>query len=120
LEIKQSKNDMKMKEKAKQEDKILKHFGLDKLPNNLIPEALKENDQSIKQPTKTLEGHKKAVREIAYSPATKTLISCGFDFEIFVWNPYISGPTITLKGHDNPLVGVNCLPDESGDVKNKD
>lgn len=62
----------------------------------MIPEALKENDQTIKQPTKTLVGHKKAVREIAYSAEYKTLISCGFDFEIFVWNPYLETKIITL------------------------
>jgi WD40 repeat protein len=49
------------------------------------------------------------VREIAYSAEYKTLISCGFDFEIFVWNPYLEEPTISLKGHENPLVGVNCI-----------
>ena len=80
-----------------------------KLTLRRIPDALKDNDQTIKQPTKTLVGHKKAVREIAYSAEYKTLISCGFDFEIFVWNPYLEEPTISLKGHENPLVGVNCI-----------
>jgi hypothetical protein len=33
-----------------------------------------------KTPEKTLEGHKKAIREIAYSTTYKILVSVGFDF----------------------------------------
>ena len=61
-------------------------------------------------PIKTLTGHKRAVREMAYSEKHKVLVSCGFDFDVFVWNPYLREPIITLEGHDHPLVGVNCLP----------
>ena len=61
------------------------------------------------QPIKTLEGHKRAVREMAYSDKHKVLISCSFEFEIFVWNPYLSGPIMKLDGHEQPLIGVNCL-----------
>ena len=40
------------------------------------------DDASIKAktPEKTLEGHKKAIREIAYSTNYKILVSVGFDF----------------------------------------
>lgn len=37
-------------------------------------------DEVAKQPTKKLEGHKKAIREIAYSENYKILVSVGFDF----------------------------------------
>jgi WD40 repeat protein len=67
-------------------------------------------EDSTKQCVKVLEGHKKAVREIAYAPNQKILISCGFDFEVFVWNPYLKENIMSLKGHDQPLVGVNVLP----------
>lgn len=60
-------------------------------------------------PIKTLIGHKRAVREMAYSEKHKVLLSCGFDFNVFVWNPYLPTPIIQLEGHDNPLIGVNCL-----------
>jgi len=45
-------------------------------------------------PIKTLgasanSGHKRAVREMAYSEKHKVLISCGFDFDVFIWNPYM-------------------------------
>jgi WD40 repeat protein len=36
------------------------------------------------------------------------LISCGFDFEIFVWNPYVERIMMKLEGHESPLVGVSC------------
>jgi hypothetical protein len=37
-------------------------------------------DDFAKEPAKILEGHTKAVREIAYSEKHKILVSCGFDF----------------------------------------
>lgn len=63
---------------------------------------------TCKLPTKILKGHEKAVREIAYSERHKILVSCGFDFEVFVWNPYYEKYIIKLDGHESPLVGVNC------------
>lgn len=65
-------------------------------------------DEVAKQPTKKLEGHKKAIREIAYSKQYKILVSVGFDFQVFVWNPYSFKEIIKLDGHESPLVGVNC------------
>ena len=60
-----------------------------------------------KEPSKELIGHQKAVREIAYSEKHKILVSCGFDFAVFVWNPYYAKYIIKLEGHEHPLVGVN-------------
>ena len=65
-------------------------------------------DEVAKQPTKKLDGHKKAIREIAYSKPYKILVSVGFDFQVFVWNPYSFKEIIKLDGHESPLVGVNC------------
>jgi WD40 repeat protein len=67
-------------------------------------------DDFTKKPTKVLTGHNKAVREMAYSERHKIIISCGFDFEVFVWNPYLETMIMKLDGHEHPLVGVNCLP----------
>ena len=61
-------------------------------------------------PIKTLDGHKRAVREMAYSEKHKVIVSCGFDFEVCVWNPYLTYAIIKLDGHEHPLIGVNCLP----------
>lgn len=57
---------------------------------------------------KTLIGHQRAIREITYSESYKILVSVGFDFQIFVWNPYWEKEIIKLDGHETPLVGVNC------------
>ena len=66
------------------------------------------NDEPV-TPIKILAGHKRAVREMAYSEKHKVLISCGFDFDVLVWNPYLSGSIMILDGHEHPLIGVNCL-----------
>ncbi len=65
-------------------------------------------DDFAKEPRSILEGHSKAVREIAYSERHKILVSCGFDFQVLVWNPYCEKYIMKLDGHDSPLVGVNC------------
>ena len=52
-------------------------------------------------PIKTLggpTGHKRAVREMAYSEKHKVLVSVGFDFDVLVWNPYLTCPIMTLEG----------------------
>ena len=59
-------------------------------------------------PRKILEGHIKAVRFLAYSHTFNLLISCGFEFEALVWNPYWNKPICRLKGHEAPLTGVEC------------
>lgn len=59
-------------------------------------------------PRKRLVGHIKAVRFLAYSYTFNLLISCGFEFEALVWNPYVSEPICRLKGHEAPLTGVEC------------
>ena len=104
-----TKIDAKAKKSKKNQinDNVNAYFGLGE--NQMIPDALKDTDSTTKQPNKTLCGHKKAIREIAYSVEYKTLISCGFDFEIFVWNPDLEESIINLKGHENPLIGVNCI-----------
>ena len=47
---------------------------------------------------------------MAYSEKHKVLISCGFEFEVFIWNPYLSMAINHLEGHEHPLIGVNVLP----------
>ena len=75
------------------------------------PERLDElYDDFAKEPAKILKGHKRAVREIAYSERHKILVSVGFDFEIFIWDPYCENYILKLEGHESPLVGVNCPP----------
>jgi len=35
-------------------------------------------------------------------------VSVGYDFQVFVWNPYWEKEIISLQGHESPLVSVNC------------
>ena len=46
-------------------------------------------EEEVKRPYKILKGHEKAVRDLAYAEKQKILVSCGFDFEVIVWNPLI-------------------------------
>ena len=62
------------------------------------------------EPRKILEGHNKAIKQMTYSSVNNVLISCGFEFEVLVWNPYVSGPICPLIGHEAPIVGVVCPP----------
>ena len=55
-----------------------------------------DSNAKAKTPEKTLEVHKKAIREIAYSTNYKILVSVGFDFHVFVWNPYWEKEIISL------------------------
>jgi WD40 repeat protein len=52
-------------------------------------ESSKADMERLAGPVRILQGHQKAVRDIAYSEKHKAIISCGFDFEVYVWNPYV-------------------------------
>jgi WD40 repeat protein len=88
-------------------NKNLKDYFPDYTHEHIENEGLFE--EFTKTPKKELLGHTKAVREMAYSERHKILISCGFDFEIFVWNPYMKSRILKLDGHEHPLVGVQCI-----------
>jgi len=94
----------------KSKDKVSKSKS-SKANDKNIPEKtsakILASDSITKEPSKELIGHQKAVREIAYSEKHKILVSCGFDFAVFVWNPYYAKYIIKLEGHEHPLVGVN-------------
>ena len=69
-------------------------------------ESSKADMERLAGPVRILQGHQKAVRDIAYSEKHKAIISCGFDFEVYVWNPYVEAKIQKLTGHESPLVGV--------------
>ncbi|CCI44278.1 unnamed protein product [Albugo candida] len=56
-----------------------------------------------------LQGHKKGVRALAYSAEYRVLMSAGFDFDVFVWNPYVKQLISRLHGHNNSLCGVEMV-----------
>jgi len=57
-----------------------------------------------------LKGHTKGIRHIAYSDHFKYLLSCSFEFEVYVWNLYLNYPIYKLK-HDSSLVSCLTLKD---------
>ena len=60
---------------------------------------------------KQLEGHQKGVRALTYSNTYRFLVSAGFDYDAFVWNPYVEHLILRLHGHNSSLCGVEVIPD---------
>jgi WD40 repeat protein len=56
-------------------------------------------------------GHTKGVRTLAYSARFRFLLSAGFDFCVYVWNPYVNLLIMRLPGHAFSLVSVRVVPD---------
>ena len=54
-------------------------------PSSLLPTV----SVAARRHKKTLEGHSKGVRSLAYSPGSRFLFSAGFDYDALVWNPYV-------------------------------
>ena len=58
----------------------------------------------------TLLGHAKGIRKLSYSTEYRFLVSVGFDFDVFVWNPYVANQNMRLHDHGCSLCGVEVLP----------
>lgn len=63
------------------------------------------------RPRRTLAGHVKGVRCLAYSDTYRFLVSAGFDYDAVVWNPYVERHILKLHGHSSPLCGVQMVGD---------
>mmetsp|Transcript_100313 Transcript_100313/g.284167 ORF Transcript_100313/g.284167 Transcript_100313/m.284167 type:complete len:1154 (+) Transcript_100313:239-3700(+) len=59
---------------------------------------------------RTLKGHDMGVRCMAFVTATKFLVTGGYDYKLFVWNPYVQGKWIhAMPGHPAPIVGIEVI-----------
>ena len=58
-------------------------------------------------------GHLKAVLNFAWCEDRRLICSCGQERTALMWNPYISKPIVTLKGHRTPLVDVCFNPEQN-------
>ena len=67
-------------------------------------------DMHTGQHKKTLKGHSKGVRSLAYSPGSRFLFSAGFDYDALVWNPYVEQIITHLYGHSASLCNVEVIP----------
>jgi len=102
-----SKTNVSLASKAKSKKSGTSGFGKTSKGKSGTEDVEDLSNMKAKEPKKILEGHKRAIREIAFSASFKILVSVGFDFQIFVWNPYWEKEIIKLDGHESPLVGVN-------------
>ncbi|CAM9771885.1 unnamed protein product [Ectocarpus sp. 4 AP-2014] len=55
---------------------------------------------------KTLLGHLKGVKHMAYCPDHRLIVSGGFSYDLVVNNPYVPSPISRLRGHCSSIVGV--------------
>lgn len=67
-------------------------------------------DMNTQQAHHTLSGHTKGVLGMSYHANYHALISCAYEHHALVWNPYSGGMICQLKGHFNPLIGVQAVP----------
>ncbi len=84
--------------------------GLDRLASASIDRTIKLWDLTTGKLRRTLNGHAKGVRRIAYSPEWKVLVSVGFDFDVLVWNPYVAHLILRMQDHGCSLCGVEIVP----------
>lgn len=66
------------------------------------------------------KGHTMGVRCMAFAPSTKVLVSGGYDYKIFLWNPYVGKSIHTITGHAAPIVGIEVLGSGSNQVISAD
>ena len=84
---------------------------LETLASASMDKTIRLWDCSTGRHRRTLEGHEKGVRSLAYNEDYRFLISGGFDYDALVWNPYVERLILRLHGHTAPLCGVEVIPD---------
>ncbi|CAM9110180.1 unnamed protein product, partial [Hapterophycus canaliculatus] len=58
---------------------------------------------------KTLLGHAKGVKHMAYCPDHSLIVSGGFSYDLVINNPYVANPVSRLQGHCSPIAGVEHI-----------
>ncbi|KAF0689140.1 Aste57867_19412 [Aphanomyces stellatus] len=84
---------------------------LESLASGSMDRTIRLWDVNTGKHKQQLDGHQKGVRSLAYSAEYRFLVSAGFDFDAFVWNPYVDQLILRLHGHQNSLCGVEIIPD---------
>lgn len=77
-------------------------------------------DISDGKPKRFLKGHTMGVCCMAFAASTKELITGGFDYKLFVWNPYAGIWIKKIHGHAAPIVGIEVLGSGSSQVVSAD
>ena len=61
---------------------------------------------------KTYSGHKQGTMCINLSPDGKSIVSCGYDKTIKIWNIENGGEIKTFNGHKDIVQSVSYSPDQ--------
>ena len=83
--------------------------GLETLASASMDKTIRLWDTTTGSLRRTLEGHEKGVRSLAYNDDYRFLVSGGFDYDALVWNPYVERLILRLHGHTAPLCGVEMV-----------
>jgi WD40 repeat protein len=68
-------------------------------------------DSTVGRPVRTLLGHQKAVRSLAFSPDSKQLLSGSADSTAILWEVTTGEPIRTFRGHTGAVLSVAFSPD---------
>lgn len=70
-----------------------------------------QGDAAEPKPIRTVEAHQGWIRAVAMSPDRQTLVSCGNDNAVKLWNVADGSPIRTLEGHTSHVYNVAFHPD---------
>merc|ERR550532_1803059 len=57
---------------------------------------------------------------MAFTASIKVLVSGGYDYDLFVWNPYVKTSIHQIPGHQAPIVAIEVLGSSSNQVLSAD
>lgn len=56
-----------------------------------------------------LRGHDHAIQSIAFAPIQELIFGCGFDYEIYAWDPFTKDLCMRFVGHFKSMVGIQIV-----------
>ena len=81
----------------------------DPVRDEIVSSNLRVWDLAGHELKRDMHGHANGCFTLGYVPSQRYLISAGFDHECKVWNPMITEPLFTLKGHNSTIAGLKVI-----------